>query len=201
MFGIGGFNPVNLLASVALGPLGGIASSLLTQLTSSIGQQLLQMVGDKLGLPQSTIDMAQGAFAGTIGDFQGAQTNLSELTAQFAEAGGLTPAETGSAQAQLDDLLGQSAAQLAEGQDAKEARAGGRGGSWLMALARALGETADKLAGEMEGLAGELGEGANKSSANVEFAAKSQEFSQFFSSAINVIKTLGEALSSGARKG
>ena len=199
MFGIGGFNPVSILATTALGPLGGIASQLLTQLASSVGQQILQSVGEKLGLPQSTIDLAQGVFAGSIGDAQGAQLNLSEAVGQLGNFYGASPAEVGDVERQVADYVDQAATSLAEGKDAKEARATG-GQSWLMALAATLGETSDKLAGELEDLSHTLGEGENKSSQNLLFGAKSQEFSQFFSSANTVIKAIGEALASGARK-
>lgn len=196
---IGGFNPVSLLATAALGPLGGIASQLLTQLTSAIGQQLLQQLGDKLGLPQSTIDAAQGAFAGSIGDFQGAQTNLQELIAQVGDLTGASPTEVGEAQSELDNQIADQAVAASESQEGKEAKASG-GGSWLMAIARALGKTADKLAKEMDTMSKNLGEGENKASENLKFSAKSQEFSQFFNSANTVLKALGEALAAGARK-
>lgn len=196
---IGSFNPVSLLATAALGPLGGLASQLITQLASSVGQQILQQVGEKLGLPQSTIDMAQGAFAGSIGDFQGAQTNLSELIAQAGESSGASPTEVGEAEAELDNQINDIATNLAESEEGKEAKASG-GGSWLMALARSLGRTADKLAKEMDDMSKTLGDGENKASQNLKFGAKSQEFSQFFNSANTVIKAIGEALASGARK-
>jgi hypothetical protein len=196
---LGGLNPVSLLATAALGPLGGIASQLMTQLTSAIGQQFLQQLGDKLGLPQSTIDAAQGAFAGSIGDFQGAQTNLQELISQVADATGASPIEEAEAQSQLDDAIADQAVAASESEEGKEAKASG-GGSWLMAIARSLGKTADKLAKEMDSMSKTLGDGENKASQNLKFSAKSQEFSQFFNSANTVIKALGEALASGARK-
>ncbi|MET1755810.1 hypothetical protein ABVV53_10120 [Novosphingobium sp. RD2P27] len=198
MFGIN-LNPVSLLATAALGPLGGIASQLMTQLASSVGQQILQSLGDKLGLPQSTIDMAQGAFAGSMGDYQGAKLNLSEAVGQLGNFYGASPADQGSVENQLNNAIDDLTTNLAQSQEAKEAKATG-GQSWLMALARTLGETSDKLAGEMEAMSHNLGEGENKSSQNLMFAAKSQEFSQFFSSANTVIKAIGEALASGARK-
>jgi hypothetical protein len=198
MFGIN-LNPINLLATAALGPLGGIASQLVSQLASSVGQQILQSLGDKLGLPQSTIDMAQGAFAGSIGDFNGAQLNLSEAVQQMGDFYGASPAEVGGVENQLNDAIDSLTTDLAQSQEAKEARATG-GKSWLMSLAESLGKIADKLADEMQAMGDELGGGGNNPSQNVEFAAKSQEFSQFFSSANTVIKTIGEALASGARK-
>ena len=47
----------------------------------------------------------------------------------------------------VSDLLQQAASDAMETEDAKDAKAGGKGGGWLRALARALGEAADKAAG------------------------------------------------------
>lgn len=198
----GGFNPVNLISQVALGALTGGASlyaQLATQLISTVGQQVLQQVGEKLGLPQSTIDMAQGAFAGATGDPQGASRNLSEAVESYGDLFNANPADVGNAERELNDIIDQISTDLAESSEAKEARQSG-GKSWLMSLAQALGKVADKLAAEMEEMSQTLGQGENKASQNIEFGAKAQEFAQFFQSANNVIKTLGEALSAGARK-
>ncbi|NHN22381.1 hypothetical protein G6046_15740, partial [Bacillus amyloliquefaciens] len=88
----------------------------------------------------------------------------------------------GEVERNLTDLIDQATTDLAQSREAREARSGG-GRSWLMALAENLGRVADKLANEMDQMSQTLGDGANKSSQNLKFAAKSQEFSQFFSSA------------------
>lgn len=199
MIGIGSFNPISTVATVAFGPLGGIAAQLATRLASAIGQEVLQQLGDKMGLPQGTIDLAQGAFAGAVGDQEGVRQNLSEAVSAFGENAGASPFQQAQAETQLRDVIDEVTTNMAQSQEARDARASG-GRSWLMSLAEGLGKIADKLAGEMEQMSGTLGEGSNKSSQNLKFAAKSQEFSQFFSSANTVLKTLGEALTQGARK-
>lgn len=191
-------NPSSL-AMLAMGP-GGWAGLAAKTLMSAVGQQIIQQLGEKLGLPQSTIDLAQGAFCASVGDTRGATRNLGEVISDVAERTGASPFEAASAERDLGDVIDRMSTNLAESRDAKEARASGGGKSWLMAIAEALGRTSDKLANEMDAMSKNLGEGSNKSSENLKFGAKSQEFGQFFSSANTVIKTLGEALSQGARK-
>ncbi|MDV3457227.1 hypothetical protein RZN05_09555 [Sphingomonas sp. HF-S4] len=190
-------NPSSL-AMIAMGP-GGWAGLAAKTLMSAVGQQIIQQLGEKLGLPQSTIDLAQGAFCASIGDTRGATRNLGEVVSEIAERTGASPFEAASAERELGDVIDKMSTNLAESREAKEAKSSG-GRSWLMAIAESLGETSDKLAKEMDGMSKTLGEGENKSSQNLKFGAKSQEFSQFFSSANTVIKTLGEALAQGARK-
>lgn len=190
-------NPSSL-AMIAMGP-GGWAGLAAKTLMSAVGQQIIQQLGDKLGLPQSTIDLAQGAFCASIGDTRGATRNLGEVVSEIADRTGASPFEAASAERELNDVIDKMSTNLAESREAKDAKAGG-GRSWLMAIAEALGRTSDKLANEMDKMSQNLGEGENKSSQNLKFGAKSQEFGQFFSSANTVIKTLGEALAQGARK-
>lgn len=190
-------NPSNL-ALAALGPAGWGTLAART-LMSAVGQQIIQKLGDQLGLPQSSIDLAQGVYAGSTGDFNGATRNLSEAIQGIATQAGASAFEAGDAERDINDTIDQIATNLAESREGREARSSG-GKSWLMAIAESLGRTSDKLAQEMDDMSKTLGEGENKSSQNLKFGAKSQEFSQFFSSANTVIKTLGEALSQGARK-
>jgi hypothetical protein len=190
-------NPSNL-AMLAMGP-GGWAAMAAKTLMSAIGQQIIQQIGDKLGLPQGTIDMAQGAFCASMGDTRGATQNLSEVISGIADRTGASPFEAASAERNINDEIADIATRASESKEAKEAKAGG-GRSWLMAIAEALGKTADKLANEMDKMSQNLGEGENKASENLKFSAKSQEFNQFFSASNTVLKTLGEALGQGARK-
>ena len=198
MFGIGGFNPVSLLATAAFGPLGGIVSQLAMQVVSQFGQQFIQQLGQQMGLDQSAIDFAQGAFAGSIGDYGGAAQNLDDAIAQYGQAIGASPREIGQAQrdAQLD--LQQLVADQAESQEARESRASGRGGGWLRAMAEVLGKKLDDLAHEMEDLAGKVDK--NDPSTTTEFTVVSQQFSMLMNATNTAIKTVGEAMSSTARK-
>lgn len=70
--------------------------------------------------------------------------------------------------------------------------------SWLRALAEALGKMLDSKANEVEGLSKKVA-GADPS-VNTKLQAATQEFSMLFQAATNAIKTIGEALTTGARK-
>jgi hypothetical protein len=197
-------NPLGL-AQLAMGPAGW-ASLAARTLMSAVGQQVIQQLGEKLGLPQSTIDMAQGAFCASMGDKAGVRQNVEEAIGGFAEAYNASPAEQGEASREVKDALDKMVSHMADGEDAKAARAGGKGGkagssgqSWLMALAEALGEKLDKMAGEMSSMADKI---TDKSpSLTAKFGAKSQEFGILMNAATNAIKTVGEGLSNSARKG
>lgn len=193
-----GLNPVSLLATAAFGPLGGIVSQLAQQVVSQLGQQLIQNLGDQMGLPQSSIDMAQGSFAGGLGDIQGSAQNLDEALQAFGQETGASPAQIGDAQRMVQDLLQQAASDAMETEDAKDAKAGGKGGGWLRALARALGEAADKAADDLERKAGGLDNASPSESA--EYSADAQAFSMLMNAINTAIKAVGEALGSVARK-
>lgn len=221
MFGVD-LNPVNLAATAMFGPLGGIASQLITQIASQIGQQIIQQLGDELGLPQSSIDMAQGAFAGSMGDTQGAQLNLQEAIEALGQEFGGSPAEVGDFQRMVDDAVNSLVADLGKSED-ERAAGGGRGrgaggaggaggtggagassigssggGGWLMAIATALGEKLDEMADEMSGMAEQLSK--DDPSLTAKFSALSQQFSMMFNATSTAIKTIGEAMANTARK-
>jgi hypothetical protein len=191
-------NPANVVTSVLTGGLSKISS---LNLVSSFGQNLIQKLGDALHLPQPMIDAAQGAFASASGDPLGAATNAFQAGQGFAEAAGKSVTDSAEYGKQFEDFISQLAGDLAGGQEAKDAKSGGKGGSWLMAMARALGQKADKLADQMQNLADQMSAENSKPSDSALFGAKSQEFSLFMNAATNAIKTSGEALGTMARKG
>lgn len=196
------FNPMTAI-QLAMGPAGW-ASLAGRMLAGAIGQQVIQQIGQQLGLPQSVIDTAKTAFAAASGT-QGMPSSIRSAVADLAEQFSLSPRQQGSleqaARQDVRDAVNYFVNDLAEGRNVKEAKSSG-GKSWLMAIAESLGKNADKLAKEMNVMSDKLGKGSEKSQAsdNLKFGAKSQEFSMFFNSANTVLKTLGEALSSGARK-
>lgn len=206
-FGIGGLirsvaNPANL-AMLVMGPAGwaGLAGKMLM---GAIGQQVIQQIGQQLGLPQSVIDLGKASFAAASGT-QGLPTSIRGTVAEIAEQFNLSPRQQGALErAAIQDVrnaVDYFTNDMAEGRSTREAKSSG-GKSWLMAIAESLGKNADKLAKEMNAMSDKLGKGNEKSQAsdNLKFGAKSQEFSMFFNSANTVLKTLGEALSAGARK-
>lgn len=196
-------NPLSV-AQLAMGPAGW-ASLAARTLMSAIGQQVIQQLGEKLGLPQSTIDMAQGAFCASMGDKAGVRQNVQEAIGGFAEQFNASPAEQGEANREVDDAINRMVSGMADGEDAKAARAGGKGAkgtsgqSWLMALAEALGKKLDKQAAEMSKMADQITD--KTPSLTAKFGAKSQEFGILMNATTNAIKTVGEGLANSARKG
>ena len=196
------FNPASIVTkALNSSGLGAVASLAGKNLVSSFGQTLIQKVGDMLNIPQPLIDAAQAQFAMASGDPLGAVQNFGEAAEGFAKAAGAGMTDAADMGRKLLDTLMKTAADIAGGPEAKEAKAGGKGGSWLMAMARALGEKADKLAGEMQDMADKMAADKSDPSASLEFSAKSQEFGLFMNSATNALKTAGESLTTAARKG
>lgn len=189
------------IAPAALGP-GGLTLVAARQLASSIGQRAIQQFGQAIGVPQTSIDLARGAFAASNGDFDGASISLQDAVAGFGEMFGASRADQDFASRQLDDAINNMVSRMADGDDARAARGGrGRssGQSWLMALAEALGRKLDKMAREMSSMADQITD--KTPSLTAKFGAKSQEFGILMNAATNAIKTIGEAEANSARKG
>ena len=147
-----------------------IAATLGRQIVSSIGQEVIQQIGSELGLPQSSIDMAQGAFASSMGDVQGAQQNYREaMQGVVSELQGLgaRPADIGTVQRAAGSLessfrdlvnemlnreLQNDADEDAEGNNV----VGGGTGSILMRIAVAVGQNMDRKMEDMAVKAEEL---------------------------------------------
>ena len=198
MFGIGGFNPVSLLATAALGPAGGLIAQLASQVLSQAAQQLIQNVGDQMGLPQSAIEMAQAEFTGRAGDLPGTARNLDEALDAFGEEAGASPADIGRLQRDAADQLRYAAVEASQSEEAREAKAGGKGGSWLLAMARALGAAADRKADKLEAMSAGLDKA--KPSETAEFQAETQEFNLLMSAMTSTLKTLGESMNTMAKR-
>ncbi len=206
------FNPLNTVSQLALASVTGgtslIVSQIVGQIASKIGQQLIQQFGQQMGLPQGAIDMAQGAFAGAVGDTGGAIQNYQEAGSSFAEQyfPGASPQQQGEVERGTDTIAKSMADWMAanapggsdENGNPKGLSAGRGGGSWLMALARALGNQLNAAQAKLE----RTMDGTNweKSDQVAEFQAMSQEFALFMNTATNVLKTVGESLSTMARK-
>lgn len=193
-------NPATI-AQLAMGPAGW-ASIAAKTIGLAIGQQIIQQLGQKLGLPQSVISLAQSALSTAAGQPDAPVSSIRQAVSDLASQFNLSPMQSGQLEraanddvnAAIDKYIGQSA----EGEDAKQAKAGG-GKGWLMLIAQSLGTSANQMAKQLKIQGDALGKDATAKQ-NIEFQAKSQEFSQFFSGANTVIKTLGEALAAGVRK-
>jgi hypothetical protein len=203
---MGAFGAITGLGKVATFGLtgagvGGLLSLASRNLVSSFGQNLIQKLGTAMGLPQPIIDAAQGAFAAASGDPMGAARNAFEAGQGFAGAVGRGISDAADYGRDFDNAITRMAADIAGGDEFRSAKSGGKGGSWLMAMARALGAKADKLASQMEDLASKMSSENSKPSDSMAFSAKSQEFGLFMNAASNALKTAGESLTTVARKG
>lgn len=221
MFGIGGggFNIVSMVSQIALsavtGGIGGIIMQALKQVALQVMDQILQNVGQQLGLPQSVIDGAQALGHAAAGDTQGASQNWQEALAGV----GASPFDIGAAQQAADagaaegtnsanqawtQSLGDSVDE--NGGRAGRGQAGGaKGGeSFLYAIARAMGNALDKKMNEMKTKADNLGNLDSQSSQYGSESAKLQALGQevsILSNALNqAIKSIGESATTLARK-
>ncbi|WP_404334990.1 hypothetical protein AB2M62_14925 [Sphingomonas sp. MMS12-HWE2-04] len=199
---LGGLNPVSLLATSMLGPIGGIVAQLAQQVISQVGQQLIQQLGQQLGVPQGAIEDAKGIFADQLGGGQGGigggANSVNDALEQLGQATGASPAEIGQAQGDFQQSIDKILNDLAEGSDVKEAKGNGKVPSWLMAMAKALGGKMDKMAKDLEKMSKEISDG--NSGKSTEFTAMSQQFSILSNAASTGLKAIGEAMSSMARK-
>ncbi len=203
IFGISGFNPAALLASAALGPMGGVVAGLVSQVFNSFGQALLQNLGQQMGLPQATINLAQDVFAATRGfpggSFGGnALNNMNDSIEALGDRYGATPQQIGDAQRSAMDILLDAQRESGDSDEVRAARSGGKAPGWLMAMAQALGDQLNELGDEMTHRAETMTKDDPKASA--EFSVVSQQFSMLMNATSNAIKTVGEAMANTARK-
>lgn len=198
MFGVN-FNPVSLMATTALGPVGGIVAQLAQQVFSQMGQQLIQQLGEQMHLPQSAIDMAQGSFATSIGDVQGGAQNLDQAIDAFGQETGSSPIDIADAQREASHGIERLLNDLAQSDDVKDAKNGGKGGAgWLRAMADVLGKKLDGLAHEMQDLAGRVNK--EDPSTSTDFTVVSQEFNMLMNAVSTALKTIGEAMGKEASR-
>jgi hypothetical protein len=96
-------NPMSLM-QIAMGPAGW-ASLAMKTIGSQIAMQVIQKLGQQLGLPQPMIDMAQAAFANASGQPGLARQNIREAVQGFVKQMDLRPSEAGRLER---DLMGVS---------------------------------------------------------------------------------------------
>ena len=228
VFGIGGGSCplggiVNLALQGALGVATGGASLLVTTalkgVMMAVGDQVLQQLGQQLGLPQGAIDMAQAAFHTAAGDPGGAIQNLGEATQGFGQAAGFDDFQTGAAQRDafnaVDWIVKSAQEEMQNGVDGEgnkrgkgdaKALAAGGGESFLVKLAMAMGQAVDKKMDDMLDIAKDIDNAKSKKDESkiTEMSAKMTAYGQeasIMSNALNTsLKTIGEAISGIARK-
>ena len=183
---------------------------------AAIGQQVVQQLGTQLGLPQSTIDMAQAQVAFATGDVQGGRQNMREAVSSLGREFNLSPAQQGMLERtgnqtadNITSMMMDKIKNSADEETKAAATSGGKGGSLLMKIAMALGELMDAKMTEMAGLTDEIGgmgtvDNKNQSKMG-ELTGRLQGLSQevnLLSNAMTTsIKTIGEASSTISRKG
>lgn len=195
-------NPATLM-QLAMGPAGW-ASIAAQTIGRAIAAQVIQQLGQSLGLPQSMINLAQQAFTSASG---GNPLSIGQAVSQLAEQFGLSPVEQGQLERAANNDANNMFEKLAEafksGKDMAEARSSRNGkGSWLQKIADAMAKVLDKKINDMDKMAQALDkQGSNKSiKASTDLQVAGQEFSYLMSASSTVIKTIGEGLSSMARK-
>jgi hypothetical protein len=215
-------NPLNII-QFAMGPAGW-ASLAMRTIGSQIAMNLIQKFGQQMGLPQPMIDLAQAAFANASGQPGLMRQNISEAVRGFVSEQNLSPIEAGHLQRDLmrasdksynnlSEIMGGYKKKPAASEEEEET-----GGSWLVALARAMGKMMDKKAGQLQDMTDKLGRIADRPAAsdanskearqeqkelmstNAFIQAYAQELSILSNAFSQVAKTVGEAQVTAARK-
>jgi hypothetical protein len=198
-------NPISL-ASLAMGPAGW-ASLAVRTLGTAIGKEVLQQLGQQLGLPQSAINLVQDGFSMATGSMGGPAT-IAEAVASLAQNFDLSPSQQGelqrAAESDSRDMYQQLADAYKDGESmAKISSArSGKGRSWLQAIADSMSAVLDKKVQDMDTMARSLDkQGQNRSvKSGNDLQVAGQEFTMLMNTTSTVIKTMGEGLSSMARK-
>lgn len=195
------FNPTNLLLAAA-GP-GGWAAMALRTIGSQIGMNLIQQIGQQMGLPQQSIDLAQATFAGAMGQPGLARQNLSQAVAGIMQ-GGFSAREVAQTQRQANDIVREMTDMMLErirnGEDEEEGGVRGGAESRLVALAKALGKVMDGKMDEMIQIGKKIDKTDDTGQLSAQMQALSQELALVASALNNSIKSIGEANTNMARK-
>jgi hypothetical protein len=206
-----------------------LASTALRTIGSQIAMNVIQRLGQQLGLPQPMIDIAQAAFANASGQPGLARQNIREAVQGFVQSMDLRPSEAGQLQRELMGASDKSYENLMDivrnfksgsADEEGNVRGGGRGskasGSWLVAFAKAMGAALDAKAAQIKAKSDSIADMAGSSVDRSSNAGKqhseklssetqllqayTQEMSMIANAATNALKTMGEAQSTIARK-
>jgi hypothetical protein len=188
-------NPATLV-QLAMGPAGWVSLAVKTVI-SAVGQQIIQQLGQKLGLPQPMIDMAKTAFTGAMGG-AGANQGLGQALQGLGVGLGASATDIGNAERDLNTGIMNAANTLAERSPGRSAPTSAKGG-WLMAIAEAMGKQLDAKGAQLTEMAGQITD--KTPSLTTKFQAASQEFGLMMNALTTVLKTIGENVTASARKG
>ncbi len=199
------FNAISMMTPM------GIAMQAAKMLMTQIGMNIIQQLGEKLGLPQPLIDGIQAGFAASTGQPGLARENLQEMIGGMGEMFNASPAQQGQMQREvkqgIDDFVEKQMEAFKKGREEGESSAersgrGGKGGSWLQKIADAMAKVMDAKIEDMDKQARALDKQGDKKSikASTDLQVAGQEFSYLMQTTSTVIKTMGEGLSAMARK-
>jgi hypothetical protein len=149
------FNPLSLF-KLAMGPAGW-ASLVMKTIGSQLAMNVIQRLGQQMGLPQSATNFALSTFANTSGQPGLLQQPMSQVVRNVVDQLNLTPSQAGQLQRDLQNISDQSSDSLtrvlgginkSNAGGAEEASEGNE--SFLVAIAKALGKVMDKKAMDMK---------------------------------------------------
>jgi flagellar hook-basal body complex protein FliE len=189
--GGGIFGALLNVASMFFPPLA-MLGSLTNMLTQAFGEAIkgaVEQLGKEAGMPKFIQDLVKKAVTEALG---GAQKESTSQTDEYAKK------QAGDATKSLQDQVQQNL--VNDTLTNMKGKSKGAG-SWLEALAAALGEAANKQAARVEELSSAVtGDGKDQPKAMTDLQAASQRLSFMMNAIDQVIKTIGEALSAAARK-
>jgi hypothetical protein len=235
---------------------GGAAAPLMATMMKmaamEVAKQFIQYAGEKLNLPQPIIDMAKMALGNAAGMPDAARASGAQMFGGLARELQLSPSSAGRFERSMNEIVRNGSRSLeAEfdrsmpsltGSSSKRSLIGDEeeGGSWLVALAKAMGKVMDDKALKMQTLSNEIGAmtggsgnqkagtlngldgtimtgkgdsqnakfGSAISAESTKISSKSsllqaygQELGIISNAVTNVLKSVGEANSTLARKG
>lgn len=204
---------------------GGPIGSMIGQMIGGMLDQALSGAMQNNGVGQEQQGQAQEAYRDAYRQASGGLEpnspagggSLSDQVDSFADAAGATEAERGDLQRQvadLQDMVNKLVTQANEA-DANSAQEGkpGKSDSWLVAIAKAMGGVAGKFAAEVVKLSQDMGNvktGGSSSQQqeaakqmqqlNAEFQAQTQMLNLVSNSISTGLKSIGEAMTTIARK-
>ena len=138
-------NPMSLM-QLAMGPAGW-ASLAMKTIGSAVAQQVIQKLGQELGLPQGLIGLAQNAFSAASGT-QGMPKNVRDAVGFIASQANLSPSQQGQLTREMnngvDSILKNVMDNMINGQSDTSGMRGNKGkqkagGSWLERIAAVMG--------------------------------------------------------------
>ncbi len=199
-------NPATLM-QLAMGPAGW-ASLAVRTIGMAIAQQVIQQIGQRLGLPQNIINMAQTAFSAATGQPGSAVQSVTDAVAQVAQQLNFSPVDQG----QMERDANNSVSNLMKSFEKVKPEDGEDGGSFLVRLAKAMGKVMDKKMGQMDTLSKEISALSTKDTKagsaeanqlgtkNNLLQAYGQELGILSNAFAQISKSVGEAQVTAARK-